>query len=112
MFPNLSLPWRLLETSIGENMACIQVQALLKADQLLSRIEKDPSLTSDLWHPEYAYFMIEGVPAEPYTGLKACVDSVEANFKRRRTEMMKLLGEGEAVMTIGNFPLTGCPEFT
>lgn len=57
-----------------------------------------------LWRPEYGAYMIEGTPGRPYGGLLAHFNIVEANMKYRRTEAAALLGPGEYLMSITNFP--------
>lgn len=48
--------------------------------------------------------MIEGTPGRPYGGLLAHFNIVEANMNYRRAEAAALLGPGEYLMTITNFP--------
>lgn len=56
--------------------------------------------------------MIEGTPGQPYGGLLAHFNVVEANMRYRRQEVGELLPPGEAVMSITNFPRLGMPSFT
>lgn len=45
------------------------------------------------------------------SALLACFNSVESNMISRRAEIMRLLKENEAVMSI-SFPALGTPDFT
>lgn len=65
-----------------------------------------------LWRPEYGAYMIEGTPGQPYGGLLAHFNVVEANMKYRRQEVTELLNEDEAVMSLTNFPRLGTLDFT
>jgi len=73
--------------------------------------EKIPNLTS-LWRPEYAAFVVEGTPGVPYHGYMAQFNVVEANMQIRRKEIKACLNENEEVMSITNFPMIGCLNFT
>ena len=44
-----------------------------------------------LWRPEYADYMIEGTPGQPYGGLLAHFNIVEANMKYRREEVYAVM---------------------
>lgn len=48
----------------------------------------------------------------PYGSDLANLKDVEANMRRRRQEVAKLLGKDEHVMTMPCFPRIGCPIFT
>lgn len=65
-----------------------------------------------MWRPEYGAYMIEGTPGQPYGGLLAHLNVVEANMRYRRQEVSELLEPGEVVMSLTNFPRIGTPEFT
>lgn len=56
--------------------------------------------------------MIEGTPGQPYGGLLAHFNVVEANMRYRRQEVTELLESDEVVMSITNFPRIGAHEFT
>lgn len=56
--------------------------------------------------------MVEGTPGQPYGGLLAHFNVVEANMRYRRNEVTELLPPGETVMSITNFPRLGSPLFT
>lgn len=57
-----------------------------------------------LWRPEYGAYMIEGTPGQPYGGLLAHFNVVEANMRYRRTEAAEFLGPDEYLMSLTNFP--------
>lgn len=57
-----------------------------------------------LWRPEYGSYMIEGTPGQPYGGLMAHFNIVEANMRYRRAEAATLLEPGEVLMSLTNFP--------
>jgi glutamate--cysteine ligase catalytic subunit len=48
----------------------------------------------------------------PYIGELEGFNFVEANMVRRREEAQALCGPDELVISIGNFPRLGCPDFT
>lgn len=56
--------------------------------------------------------MIEGTPGQPYGGLLAHFNVVEANMRYRRQEVMELLPADEVIFSITNFPRLGTPSFT
>lgn len=56
--------------------------------------------------------MIEGTPGQPFGGLLAHLNLIEANMKYRRQEVSELLHPDEAVMSLTNFPRFGAADFT
>lgn len=72
----------------------------------------DPKGVKSLWRPEYAAYMIEGTPGQPYGGTLAHFNVVEANMRYRRLEVSELLQPDEVVMSLTNFPRSGAPGFT
>lgn len=56
--------------------------------------------------------MVEGTPGQPYGGLLAHFNVVEANMRYRRQEVTELLPPGESVMSITSFPRLGTVGFT
>lgn len=88
----------------------------LRALEILQKLNQkeldDPKGVKSLWRPEYGAYMIEGTPGQPYGGLLAHFNVVEANMRYRRQEVMELLPPGEIVMSITNFPRLGTPSFT
>lgn len=93
-----------------------KAQVILRSQELLAMLNEkeiaDPDGVKSLWRPEYGAYMIEGTPGKPYGGLLAHFNVVEANMKYRRQELAELLGPGESVLSITNFPRLGCPNFT
>lgn len=65
-----------------------------------------------LWRPEYAAYMIEGTPGQPYGGLLAHFNVVEANMRYRRQEVSALLDPDEVIISLTNFPRLGTPGFS
>jgi len=57
-----------------------------------------------LWRPEYGAYMIEGTPGQPYGGLTAHFNVVEANMHYRRQEIQELLEPNEVLMSLTSFP--------
>jgi glutamate--cysteine ligase catalytic subunit len=88
-----------------------RVYLLLKAEQLLNKLSKK-ELTTTKWTPEFASFMIEGLPGFPYEHDISCIKKIESNMKTRRQQAQELLGQNEYLMTFSTFPLLGCPDFT
>lgn len=88
----------------------------MRAVEILQKLNKkeldDPKGVKSLWRPEYGAYMIEGTPGQPYGGLLAHFNVVEANMRYRRKEVMEMLPPGETVMSITNFPRLGTPSFT
>nr|XP_054755836.1 glutamate--cysteine ligase catalytic subunit-like [Lytechinus pictus] len=95
-----------------------KARVFLAADRLLpvlQELEKNqPSETKTTWAPEYASYMVEGVPGKPYGGLMAHFNTVEANMKLRRQQVLGLLDseEGETCLSMTVFPRLGCPDFS
>ncbi|CAG0886843.1 unnamed protein product [Cyprideis torosa] len=90
----------------------------LRAEEILRQWEElDPPAGPigpiKRWVCEYAAYMLESTPQEPYSG-QALTDllEVEPNMRRRRREIQHLLDPDEALITITSFPRLGCPEFT
>ncbi|XP_055345692.1 glutamate--cysteine ligase catalytic subunit-like [Paramacrobiotus metropolitanus] len=98
-----------------------RAQLLLKAHEVLPKlqhkeheaIEKGENVQlHSLWRPEYADYMIEGTPGQPYGSYLHCFNQVENNMRRRRHEAQKMLDANSAVITFTAFPRLGCPDFT
>jgi len=80
---------------------------------ILRQAENDsPETAKSLWRPEYASYMVEGTPGQPYGALPAHLNIVESNMKSRRKEAQLQLPPNEIVLSITNFPRLGCPNFT
>lgn len=91
-------------------------RASLRASKLLEILNKkekeNPNGVAALWCPEYATYMIEGCPTQPFEGIQCSFDRVESNMRDRRKEVFELLNDDEVIMTLANFPRTGAPNFT
>uniref|UniRef100_A0A1I8F5X2 Glutamate--cysteine ligase n=1 Tax=Macrostomum lignano TaxID=282301 RepID=A0A1I8F5X2_9PLAT len=90
-------------------------QLALVADQILPELQREEiengGRASTLWRPEYAAYMVEGVPGEPYGHLLAHLNLVEANMRKRRAQVQSLLGSDVYALTLTAFPRLGCPDF-
>jgi len=64
------------------------------------------------WVPEYGAWMVEGTPAQPYTGFASALMSVEKNMRKRRARLLSVLKAGEICPTVPCFPLMGVDVFT
>ncbi|XP_034939693.1 glutamate--cysteine ligase catalytic subunit [Chelonus insularis] len=88
----------------------------LRSDEILAKLnekeEADPSGVKCLWRPEFGAYMIESTPGQPYGGLSAHFNIVEANMKYRRQEAMEQLQPNERIITFTNFLRLGCPNST
>ncbi|KAF4525569.1 hypothetical protein B566_EDAN015058 [Ephemera danica] len=88
----------------------------LRAEEILGQLREkeleNPDTVKSLWRPEYGAYMVEGTPGQPYGGLLAHFNVVEANMRYRREEAAALLLPGEALMTLTSFPRLGCVDFT
>ncbi|XP_071506165.1 glutamate--cysteine ligase catalytic subunit-like [Diadema antillarum] len=95
-----------------------KARVLLAAERLLPVLQEkekqQPSETKTTWAPEYASYMVEGVPGKPYGGLMAHFNTVEANMRLRRQQVLSTLdsANGESCLSITVFPRLGCPDFS
>ncbi|XP_053595167.1 glutamate--cysteine ligase isoform X2 [Microplitis demolitor] len=80
--------------------------------KLNEKEQANPSGVKCLWRPEFGAYMIEGTPGQPYGGLLAHFNIVEANMRHRRLEAEEQLKSGEVLMTFTNFLRLGCPNST
>lgn len=87
-----------------------KVYLLLKADQLLAILETRRE--SSLWTPEFANYMVEAIPLEPYNHDINSILEIEANMILRRKQLQSFLGPNEFAMTFSTFPLISCSNFT
>ncbi|KAK3886936.1 hypothetical protein Pcinc_008945 [Petrolisthes cinctipes] len=74
--------------------------------------ETNPKEVRSLWRPEYAEYMVEGTPGQPYGSLVQHFNIVEHNMSFRRSEVQSLLQPDELVLSLTCFPRTGCYDFT
>lgn len=90
----------------------------LRAPELLNILQQEEHAQPEgssvpvLWRPEYSRWMIEGTPGIPYRCYAADLVNVERNMALRRTDIAKLLGPGETVLTLTTFPRAGCGLYT
>lgn len=93
-----------------------RVRVSLRGSPLLEKLreaeEKNPKEVRSLWRPEYAEYMVEGTPGQPYGALVQHFNVVEHNMAYRRQELHSLLQEDEAALSITAFPRLGCLDFT
>jgi len=89
----------------------------LKCSQVIKDLQEDeeqhPGENVNAWRMEYADYMIEGVPGQPFDGCLTQFNRVEASMRSRREEIMKQLTDpNETVVCFSAFPRIGCPGFT
>ena len=95
----------------------------LRAPEILQELAsfKELLLTSNectkcakaiIWHPEYANWMLEATPGQPYGENPENLLDVEANMILRRKCIQRFLLPGEGIFTLSAFPRMGCPGFT
>ncbi|OQR79735.1 glutamate--cysteine ligase-like [Tropilaelaps mercedesae] len=94
-----------------------QVRGLsLRASELLPRLQeeehKNPAKCKSLWRPEFAAYMIEGTPGQPYGSLLSHLNTVEANMRARRRYAQRLLQEDEHLVCLTTFFRLGRGKFT
>jgi glutamate--cysteine ligase catalytic subunit len=88
-----------------------RVHVLLKAHQLIPLLnEQNNKLTK--WTPEFADFMLEGLPGTPYNHEIKSLLEIEQNMILRRNQVQMMLDCNEYVMTFSTFPQLGSPNFT
>lgn len=83
------------------------ISVSLRADKIIEQLNK--SNTKSIWHPEYANYMVEGTPDEPYKCSIKELLSIENDLKKRRLAISSILLDGEVVVTMSSFPRLGCP---
>src|SRR3989304_8961741 len=81
------------------------VNLSLIADKLINELSKNENF---IWHPEYANYMVEGVPSQPFNCSLESLLSVEDNLINRRNEIKNKLGKDDIVTTLSCFPRLGC----
>ncbi|KAH8860246.1 Glutamate--cysteine ligase catalytic subunit [Schistosoma japonicum] len=81
-------------------------QLYLGATELLKSIKEKENNTSEeiIWQPEYAEYMIEGVPGIPFGRLLHAFSTVECNMKKRRLNLITHLPQNCIALTISAFP--------
>ena len=86
-----------------------KVQLLLKSDKVIEKL-KDSNIA--FFHPEYANYMVESTPKEPFSSDLNVFKYLENNIDQRRKTIETLLNENEHVISLTCFPHLGCDEFT
>mmetsp|Transcript_13934 Transcript_13934/g.32781 ORF Transcript_13934/g.32781 Transcript_13934/m.32781 type:complete len:644 (+) Transcript_13934:49-1980(+) len=91
----------------------------LRADEILKELEgfraalpHTNCAKSITWHPEYAQWMLEATPGQPYREEAEDLLEVEKNMVLRRQCIQRYLKQGEAVLTLPVFPRLGTPDCT
>eukprot|EP00741_Cyanophora_paradoxa_P021342 tig00021348_g20601.t1 len=90
----------------------------LRAPAILERISavqiesSSPCAKLIKWVPEYANWMLEATPGNPYGSLTSDLRAVELNMKLRRSCIQFFLEDGEHLITMPAFPRMGAPNFT
>jgi glutamate--cysteine ligase catalytic subunit len=89
----------------------------LRAPEILEKLAEmqqgtNSSSSQIIWHPEYANWMLEATPGQPYSeSIEGLID-VEANMVLRRKHISALLQPGEHLFSMICFPRMGTPGFT
>ncbi|CAG8739716.1 1978_t:CDS:2, partial [Dentiscutata heterogama] len=88
----------------------------LRTSDILHKLQKEVEetfrkgeLVEVSWQPEFAAYMIEGMPGIPYGSNLKSLLRVEQNMKLRRATAFKCLSKNESIITLTNFPRLGCP---
>lgn len=87
-----------------------KIQLVLKGEDLFE--ELDAEQQDELWRPEYASYMLEGTPGQPYGGTLNDLLKVERSMLRRRKQVEAKLEENECLVAYSTFPRLGCEKFT
>ncbi|RKO92617.1 hypothetical protein BDK51DRAFT_52133 [Blyttiomyces helicus] len=94
-----------------------KVKLSLKAHDALRKLEEWEAAAlakgetpGSSWKPEFGRYMLEGTPGAPYGSTLKDLLLVEDDMKRRRALAQSFLHPNEAVLTLVNFPLLGCPD--
>ncbi|CCW64905.1 unnamed protein product [Phytomonas sp. EM1] len=88
-----------------------EVVLKLDAAGTMSRISKRED-NHAVWNPEYASYMLESIPKEPYNMSKESLCSVQQNMQRRYDLIDEEAGPGTFGTTFVTFPLFGVGKFT
>lgn len=94
-----------------------EARLLLKCNEYLPVLQEDednnPGQNANAWRMEYANYMIEGTPGQPFGGCLTQFNRVEKSMKTRREELERMLQRpNESVICFASFPRIGCPNFT
>jgi len=95
---------------IKHNTGEKKMQLVLRGEDLFESL--DSSQQDELWRPEFASYMLEGTPGQPYgSTLRDCL-KVEKSMVRRRRQVEAELSPDELLISYSTFPRLGCPRFT
>ncbi|RIB22558.1 glutamate-cysteine ligase-domain-containing protein [Gigaspora rosea] len=83
---------------------------LHKLQKEVEETVKNGEVAEISWHPEFAAYMIEGIPGIPYGNTLKSLLRVEQNMKLRRATASKHLNQNESIITLSNFPRFGCSD--
>ncbi|KAJ2485635.1 glutamate--cysteine ligase, partial [Coemansia sp. RSA 2320] len=75
-----------------------------------SRTGEKPELEA-LWRPEFGRYMIEGTPGHPYNSTVHELINVEANMKKRREIVTRMMDRDEIILSVGSYPELGSGDF-
>jgi len=94
-----------------------KARLLLKCSDILPKLQIDenenPGSNLNCWRMEYADYMIEGTPGQPFGGCLTQFNRVEDSMRSRREEVLQHLDEThETIICFAAFPRIGCPQFT
>ncbi|CAH8608017.1 unnamed protein product [Dicrocoelium dendriticum] len=90
-----------------------KVHLFLGASELLKQLPTEGSSGDQfIWQPEYAEYMVEGLPGIPFGRLLYAFSTVEPNMRKRRQELLNSLPEHCFSLTLTMFPRLGCPDFS
>lgn len=87
-----------------------KIQLVLKGERIFE--ELDVEQDDELWRPEYASYMLEGTPGQPYGGTLMDLLKVERSMIRRRKQVEAKLRDDELLVSYSTFPRLGCEKFT
>eukprot|EP01088_Endostelium_zonatum_P003133 TRINITY_DN1423_c1_g1_i2.p1 TRINITY_DN1423_c1_g1~~TRINITY_DN1423_c1_g1_i2.p1 ORF type:complete len:675 (+),score=209.76 TRINITY_DN1423_c1_g1_i2:157-2181(+) len=88
------------------------VKLSLRAWEILEELHKEELKTKEqdmvyLWRPEYANYMVEGTPGNPFRETLHDLITIEDSMQKRRAKIRGMLKPGEVMITLTNFPLLG-----
>jgi len=87
-----------------------KIQLVLRGEDIFEDL--DSTQTDELWRPEFASYMLEGTPGQPYGSTLKDLLKVEKSMIRRRRQVEEKLNPDEYLISYSTFPRLGCPLFT
>lgn len=85
------------------------VKVVLRASDILEELADHSEET--VFHPEYAQYMVEATPGQPYANFSDDLVHVEANMHLRRKLIQGVLKPNEYLVALCSFPLLGVNDF-